>query len=315
MTVIVTSSLLSLQFNVAAAAQSESFSSFVNSIAGAFVAAGWVDTNAFGSINLSQITPPGVDVRSVGYQVFRMNDALHNAGYPVYIRVDYGSPTPSNIRAGLPITVGFTHDGSGSVGGSNIASGYNNTGNTNMHISVGQVATSGSLYDHRICIISGGDMGIIIGNNFTGEATFGFVERTKDSNGNPTTDGVIVGTFVASNNTFRQSYLMYNETGSVQAPNPETAANVVLSGLAASAADNNLSAGMIIPMVSYGPHNPLRMVGFTKSSDMTGNTTHALDIYSTSSIYFVSSNTAFSTYQLLSDQNIISNHRLIMRSE
>jgi hypothetical protein len=312
MTVIVTASLM--MPSTGGTVATESFRSFVKVIGDSFAQAGWIDTNAVGALNTGSITPPpGALARSMGYQVFQMNDTLHNTGYPVFTRIDYGNASSTANLTSIAFTVGFTHDGSGSVGG--VALGYNNTGNSAMYTSIGAVAVSGTLYDHRICVISGGDMGIILANNFATNATFGFVERTKDVFGNPSTDGIIVGQWDDAAPAYRQSYLMYNQSSSGQAPSPETFQNYVHSGQATSVADNFLSVGLFIPMVSYGPHNPLRMMGFTKASDLPTNATHTLEVYNTASTYFVSANTAFESYLLSTNNNITTNTRLMMRSE
>ena len=313
MTVIVTSSLLHAASP--ATATSESFTSFVKVIGDSLSAAGWINTNAIGGINTSSATPPPASTRSTGYQVFSMNDVLHNNGYPVYIRLDYGNIAVSTTRYSVAVTVGFDHDGSGSVGGSNRSLGIGNTGATSMVITTGGAPNSGALYDHRVCIISGGDMGILIADNLPGAAAFGFVERTKDVYGNVTNEGVIVGTHNANAPEYRQSYLMYTPLSASQVPVPETFQNYVHSSLATSRNAQFLSVGLFIPMVQYGPHNLLRMMGLVKSSDFVTNATYTINVYNTSSTYFVSSNIEFSDSSIVADRSFTTNNRLIMRSE
>lgn len=321
MTFIVTSSLL--QPNGAPiSALSESFANFVKVVRDSMVEAGWVDTEAWGSINTGSVMPPrGSSTTQIdtpytgrgGYHVFRMNDTLHSQGYPVYIRFDYGTPL-NGYHYGIQMTLGFTHNGSGSVGGP--TRGLNNTFDSAIAIDPGS-GVSGSLYDHRFCIISGGDMGMLLANNFAGNAAFAFVERTKDVNGNNTNEGVVIGTRSISQNNVRQSYLMYAQTGSGQLPIPETFFNVIHSQNTVAKDNENLPIFPIIPMVSYGPHNPLRMFGFVKSGDLTLDSTHPIIMYNTSSNYFVSENTAMGSSPIFSNHGFsgMSTMRLIMRNE
>lgn len=312
MAVITTASFLVPSAPVAAI--TASFNNFVKMISDGLYLAGWVNTDASGSINTASIElTPRVSTRTAGYQVFRMNDELHNQGFPVFIRVDYGSGTI--IRTGVALTVGFDHDGSGSVGGSNAVLGTGNTGNTAMVVGHAGTPASGTLYNHRICIVSGGDMGMIVADNFTSNAALGFVERTKDINGNPTPEGVIVGTMDTGALTYRQSYLMRTPLSASQVPVPETFQNYVHSGLSTSRNANFVSVGMFIPMVSYGPHNPLRMFGVVKISDFVQNATYTINVYNTSSTYFVSENNGFNSTYLSNDRSITTFNRLIMRSE
>lgn len=305
-------------YGATSALSTQSYRSMIHVIGHSLVGAGWVDTMAFGSVDTSSVNPPpNTGVRSNGYQVFRMNDALHNAGYPVFIRLDYGNNGYfGEVNPHVAITVGLTHNGSGSVGGSDAGLGFNNTGNTSGLLAF-RNPVSGTLYEHRFCIISGGDMGMILANNKSDAAAFAFIERTKDANGNPTTDGVVVGTYGgdAQFRSYRQSYLMFGQINTGQAPQPETFQNYVHSGQAQSVANNDLSVGMFIPMLSYGPGNPLRMMGFTKTSDLAGNTSHTLNVYNTASSYFASSNTAFGAADLSTNSGVTTNTRLIMRSE
>lgn len=336
MTVIVTSSLLApWNFGSPPSIFTQSFGNFVQIIGNSFSQAGWVNTQASGSITDPYTLPTyllgnaGTNVRSLGYQVFRMDDELHSQGYPVYIRMDYGNSANAFGMYNIAVTVGFTHDGSGSVGGytmpylgsrtSIVNAGFNNTANSEMYIAYGGRSPSGSLWDHRTCIISGGDMAFILANNaagFTlGGSGFGFVERTKDVNGTSTNEGVFVGTYNGNDGIFRQSYLEYNKQNAGQAPIPETFVNYVHSNNAQSRNANFVTFGPVIPMISYGPHNPLRMAGFVKTSDFIGDGTYNLNVYNTSSVYFVSAAPAFNAWQLVNNQAITVNNRLAIRSE
>lgn len=325
MTLVVTSSLLNP--NGTPGPQSASFANFVKIVRDSIVQAGWVDTEASGSIDTGSVIPPrgnGANQFIIenpytspprgGFHVFRMNDDLHNQGYPVYIRFDYGTLHHGGVF-NIQITLGFTHDGSGSVGG--LIRGLNNTFDSTISTE-GGFAVSGALYDHRFCIISGGDMGMLLANNLAGNAGFAFVERTKDINGNNTNEGVIVGAMTTNwTDATRQSYLLYSQQSVGQQPIPETFFNVIYSQNTVAKDDDTLPIFPIIPMVSYGPHNPLRMFGFVKSGDLIQNALHPIVMYNTSSIYFVSANTSFSEAHLVGNvgHSGASTNRLIMRSE
>jgi len=292
---LVTSSLLFAGVNTPGAAGTQSFQSMVSVLTDSFQLCGWVNTNAVGSINTASVSPPptfGGSGSFVGYQVWRFDDWWHNSGSaPVFIRVEYGSAGIDGFgrNPGIGVSVGFTHDGSGTVGGPIL--GVNNTGRA-PHVAVG-TPTSGVLYTHRICIVSGGDFGMILADNL-GTAAMMYIERTKDAFGNSTNEGIVVGQFNGITRGYRQNSLIYSASAA-QTPISEVNPIWIGSARASSNYNGDVNLSMFIPMLPYGTGYPSRMAGVVRSGDFASGVTHKIPMFGTSSTYFVSANTSFST--------------------
>lgn len=291
-----------------------SFRSFVTSWTTIFSQSGWINTNASGSINTSSTAASTVGGIS-GYQVWRFNDELHNSGYPVYIKIEYGNPGTAWDEAGFWINVGPMHNGSGSIS----PTGANGVGSTPR--GVGVTATGdgtgagGASRTVRTSCISGSDfVGILGENSNSAEASFFCVERTKDINGNPTNEGIVVMHTNASKNNFRSSYWGYNYTSNHN-PTQETYPNYILSRRYAIH-DSNLTIGMLIPMVASSFGYPSRMLGLVQQSGLASQSAHQLNLFGTSSTYWVSSvNTANNTTLQGRASGGAFNFRWIMRYE
>jgi hypothetical protein len=172
-------------------------------------AAGWVRTSDTGQTNASALT--GVAINTVsGYQVWRMNDSFQ-ATVPVYVRFNFGSSAGVNT-AFLQCIIGTGSDGAGNItgelltttnpaigsGGSNIATFYGSGANNRIAMFFGDVTVP-----HQ-WVIS--------------------IERSKDSTGADTSDGLMVlyeqtagSSFTANFRTFR--YLQFGANPYVSSTN------------------------------------------------------------------------------------------------
>jgi hypothetical protein len=310
MTLIVTSSLLCT--NVAAA-NTASFRDFVSRVTDMFELGGWVNTNCFNTINTASVQPPSGSGSIMGLQVWRFNDWWHNSGSaPVFVRVEYGNTTNDGTArsCGIFLSAGFTHDNSGNVGP---ADGIDRTVRQSGLAYTANTAASGTFYTHRTCIISGGDASIILYNDLATVMSPAFIERTKDVNGNPTNEGIILGTYNVGAVGARQQSLLYSQSAG-QPPVIETYWNHIASGRNGSAYATNLAISMVIPMLKYGYGYPSRMMGFIRADDLPNNTLHTISMFGTSSTYFVSSNTSVNT-STVTGRNSVGAYRLIARNE
>lgn len=168
------------------------------------IAAGLVQTSDTGQANPSTLT---IDTTAAsvaglkqefGYFVFRFNDSLQSS-YPVYLRLSLGSYSYSTIashkRPFLGITVGFATDGAGNITGpsrtvtdiGDLGTGYAHTALAGPHSSwchhkEGFLA----LIAYRSCI----RVAITTNPIMDQPLNHLVIERTRDSSGNPTGDGI-----------------------------------------------------------------------------------------------------------------------------
>lgn len=266
------------------------FREFVGVLTEMFSASGWINTNAVGSINPSTVDSPNYNTIA-GYQVWRFNDTLHNSGYPVYVKTEYAAGTQPYWWGGvantiLYITVGFQHDGSGSIATGNVV-GVGSTPRIGVLNAGGENSV---YYSHRMCGISGGDLVGIVADTYSDVACTFHVERTKDINGNATTEGVVVSGIDKYYNAYRQSYLLYGPDSGSQTPPLETAPTYILAARS-GVYDNNLTIGFHIPLLSSSFGYPSRMLGYINGNTLANGVTHLIPLYNTSSLYYVSSNT------------------------
>lgn len=146
-------------------------------------ALGWVQTSDTGQINLTTVVKPAAANTQQGYEVWRMNDALQ-ATAPVFVKIAYGSGAAA-AYLGVWITIGTGSDGAGNItgvvfdGGSVAAATFSN----NSQDTASQ-PLYGSADTNRITFNVGGYNGI------TYLVACG-IERTKDSTGADTADGVL----------------------------------------------------------------------------------------------------------------------------
>ena len=173
MTVIVTSSFMA---SGSVTANTGNFRDFVSTWTTMFSQSGWVNTNASGSINPATVSASAAGGIS-GYQVWAFNDSLHNSGYPVYVKIEYGTPGATTQRTGFWISAGFTHDGSGSINPTRA----DGVGSTPRGSGIAIEVTTNTSYTHRLCCISSSDAVGMVASTLSNGAGVFTVERTKDA--------------------------------------------------------------------------------------------------------------------------------------
>jgi hypothetical protein len=276
------------------------FREFISSWTGMLSQSGWVNTNASGSVDPTTVNAPASSNTYPGYQVWRFDDNLHHNGYPVYVKVEYGVETEYR-NPSIVVSSGFWHNGSGSICPGGLGIGC--TPRIGSAIRGFGLINNAIQYTHKLCCISGSDLVAFVADSTTGSftATVMFsVERIKDTNGNSTTNGVVVqttsrgGTDASPNDNFRQTYFEYGPNSASQTPPTETIPNYIIAG-ASGIYNNDLTIGMLIPVLSASFGYPSRMAGFVQSGVLTPGTTHQLTLFNTSSTYYVSDNLSAQT--------------------
>jgi hypothetical protein len=155
----------------------------------AFMACGWTDVSASGAlfpVNGTRGFPVGAGTEW-GYDVYAMNDASQSAA-PIYVRVGYGTDAGAATTLKITFQVGFAQNNSGSItSAQSITRTVENNNNTSIW--------SGSL------LYASGDgsrIQIYANPQQAGHPWITSLERTHDTNGGDTTEGVtLIGRNIA----------------------------------------------------------------------------------------------------------------------
>jgi hypothetical protein len=151
---------------------------------------GWVLTA--NSLDWSSAPAPNVVSQTVGWEVWRMNDAMQNT-VPVYLYIGYGSTAAANVRPALYMRVGSGVNTSFLTAGVGPLTGFLGPQSGNMQLQPGATSTNTTMQS-LFC----GDTGRMAfglwcrGSSTSTYVCFFSIERTCDANGNPTSDGVFV---------------------------------------------------------------------------------------------------------------------------
>lgn len=199
------------------------------------IAAGFVQTSDAGQVNPSTIVVAttsgtgGTFGDDYGYLMFRMNDSL-SATLPVYIKFIFGSYFPSTSsarRCAMRIIFGFATDGAGNFTGPTkevVSSGaggtYSNIGLPGPHSSwCHHKEGLAALFAYRAYFQTSNPGS----NTMINPMAWFVVERTRDSSGNPTAEGIYIfhrGTLPADSSLGDQNVLSLSSN--TYTPQPHT---------------------------------------------------------------------------------------------
>jgi hypothetical protein len=164
-------------------ASDATFRAWGSGIAAKLAAAGLVQTADTGQINWTTVLTPAAVSTAQGYEIWRLDDALH-ATAPIYIKIEYGSGITSAANPGLWFTFGTGSNGAGTLTGP---------------ISTRRTLTSTAYATNALdCYWSGSTShfcaALFVGGTgaSTSNCQFFAFERTKDSNGDDTNQGLLV---------------------------------------------------------------------------------------------------------------------------
>ena len=196
------------------------FQAWCQALEAAILAVGLVQVPQTGEANLATITRPTALGQLIGWRCYAFNDALQ-ATAPVYIKVFFGSSqsAPSALTSGNSYGLFNTFwfvctglDGSGNIVGKTSytrALSYNcdascstntiaSADQANSHLVSGDInrfaIIMGQNSDHNANIdcYGGGVTAENTANNIAAKTSFFLVERTKDTNGDDTDEGIII---------------------------------------------------------------------------------------------------------------------------
>lgn len=233
---------------------------------------GWVYVSQTGDADPTTLTHTASTNTKVGFRVYRMADTLQSTN-PVYMRVDWGSGATSSNFA-FWITLGTGTDGSGNITGSVLAA----TQIVNASQLSSQTSNSyGSADTNRASIA------MFIQNSNSGYPLVFTIERTKDSNGSDTGDGLLLAWNNNSSQFGNNRYLIL--AGGTQ-PSQETGMSYILTqkNPSESFAPGDIGVGVLIHFKGVA-QQPGMNVMMTNSSDVSLEGAFSMTIYGASHTY------------------------------
>jgi hypothetical protein len=161
----------------------ENFRLWGKGLSDAITSVGLAKTADTGQIDWATIAKPAALSTYVGYEIRAFSDAIQSS-CPIFVKLEYGAYTSSQLRPGVRITVGHETDGAG-----------NFIGATSFTFTVGPTSQdSTTLFN---CFVSGANdrVSVVMFVSTAVYYTFGFyIERLKDNSGDPTDSGINIVT-------------------------------------------------------------------------------------------------------------------------
>lgn len=243
---------------------------------------GWVVTSDTGQTLPSALVTPGSINTKAGYRIYRMDDSLQST-YPVFIRFDFGC-AGSVSYPGIWLTIGTGSNGTGTITGKL----FDGAAATNPQVSAG-AATSpltntcyGSAANNRVSIA------LFVApstNNYTLVLT---IERTKDSSGADTGDGLLM-TYMDIETTGFLGYLSYSRYVRYvagQQPTLENGLSYILprQNPSETFGSGDVGAGVLIHFKGTA-QQPGTNVMITNASDVSAEGSFSLTLYGASRTY------------------------------
>lgn len=229
---------------------------------------GWVVTADTGQTTPSTITHPTVANTKQGYIVYRMADALQSTR-PVFMRIDYGSGGAATT-AGLWLTIGSGSDGAGAITGAVFTSGATTQvgGNTSSATPTNHY---GSADTNRFVVA----MGVATSNigNFIVS-----LERSKDANGNDTTDGLYLAFERTDDGGGIRRWFYLNLTGAGGQPPDETGFSYTISNNSPSSFNGTVGVALVIPFAGVA-QQPGYNLTLSKTGDFIAESQFTLTVY------------------------------------
>lgn len=233
---------------------------------------GWVKCADSGQIDWGTVLKPAVGNTKQGYEIWRFNDTLQ-ATAPVYLRIDFGSGNNA-LNPCLWVQIGIGTDGAGNIlaGGIDLGAVHNQSADNTPRTGY----FSGAPGRGHFCLGLNPAIGV-------GQVYFG-IERTKDSSGNDTGDGVIATWQLAAGVTpasWRQQYYQLGVGG----PGFENRLGMLMPSVGSGVSGGNTAVypqwvGGRGPFMSYG----LNLFSYFVD-DITAMVTIALTVYGAGHTY------------------------------
>lgn len=224
----------------------------------ALIACGWTQSTDTGQVDVSTMALPSVGT-SGGYRIYYMNDSLH-ATNPIYMRVEFWNE--SGVTAfGMHIMLGFSTNGAGTI---------NSTNKTALLSFIVPANTANSTW-----FSSGGGGGFRLAYSLStaSSISWGVIERTLDSTGAPTGEGLAILRMIGGAYFSQTIY----PTGVL--PGTSTRCQALITDSAATTADGtNVYVSPVFP-VGRGVHNPFKGILCYYNVDLTNANLTSIMVY------------------------------------
>ena len=266
-------SYVSQQFLLADNSSTANFKNWAQAISTAFSSAGWTQTSDTGQVNWSTVTVPAS--ASFVYEIWQPADALQTGSTKFYLKVRYGTGSGSPAGPRIQIQVGLGTDGAGTLTGFT---------STNFEFTNTAGAGKGSVLTYD-CYFSGDTdrFSFMLWRSLASLFTCGFsIERTRDTAGADSSDGVTIVSFAPSNTPGQQT-LVFGVGVGEQTP---TAFYVSLTSYnsGSGAFNNNVPISPCFPV--YGKYgNPLTTIGFVRTADVAEGCIFTTTLYGSTRTY------------------------------
>lgn len=282
------------------------FRAWGSAVSGALAAAGLVQTVDSGQINWTTVIRPTAISQSVGYEIWRFNDALQSTR-PVFLRVDYGSAQYAINDPGLYFAVGTATDGAGTLLSTSTMPNTTlwSPGNPTLPFSIPQSGPvffgNGNDYSTTslspLYVASDGGSSVMVagwynavGSSFlTQTGGCMVIERMRDQDGTPNGDGLFVLRQSATATPFTV-FLITGKATQFWGGGGGTGAPVLHGGKQGVApvsgvVGSTLNTYPVFTGVSPQMNGPSKHLVAVYSGDQSVNTQFDLTIYNTSATF------------------------------
>ncbi|WLT30767.1 hypothetical protein [Geothrix sp. PMB-07] len=231
-------------------------------------ASGWIQTSDAGQTAASALVNATASGQLLGYQIWRMNDALQ-ASAPLFIKIEFLS-TGSITNPGMAFTIGTGSSGGGVITGVMVA----RTAPVNMGAGTAAFFI-GSGDTNRLCFF-------LAGNTLSASLLFS-IERTPDSAGADTSDGFLL---LIHENSSSSAVYVVNQL--IRPSLLHQATSTALGAFAPSGSNWALGGNIGVCPIRFfdgAPSNPCRNLLLYLDSDLVRRGTADVALYGTTRKY------------------------------
>lgn len=266
------------------------FRAWGSNLSSQMTAAGLVKTSDGVQINWSTVTTPATGSTMQGYEIWRFDDALQSAA-PVYFKIEYGAAA-TNVVPCIVVTVGVGVQTiqsqafvTGPAGGSTLVARPGLFVNTAGSTSNASIVSHFSGNNNRWCSA----MWIRNGAVSSNEPLLLSIERTKDSTGADTAEGLLIATLGST--TWNQWVYDFKIGAKSQIA---TTCGVLMPGAETTSGVNGANTA-VYPLFhddGCGFFNPGMNMMFYYNADFAAGTANTFTVYGASHTYMPLGNTA-----------------------
>lgn len=274
-------SYVSQQYLLADNATLANFKNWAQAISTAFSSSGWTQTSDTGQVNWSTVTLPTSG--NFVYEIWQPGDALQTGSTKLYVKIKYGTSSGSPAGPRIQVQLSTATDGSG-----------NPTGLTSSNFELGTSSMTGGgsvvTYD---CYFSGDTdrIGVLMWRSYSAPAPMGFViERTKNTDGTNSSDGVTIVPVAASGSgsTLSQVTIVFGVATAIQNSSRSFTALTDFNN-ASGAFNNNIPITPVFP--TYGKYgNPMTEIALVHNQDVSEGCQFTSTLYGATRTYIATGN-------------------------